>query len=330
MSKDDIEDDSLPEDDAFYEADYDEDTIDYELDAGDLLEDEPYTSDTSSQWETITRDETPLPNLDTEFELDGRGEFAAAPLAGIETPWSDENAKMQADHDSQEYREPWPLGLIAVAILALVLLAAGGYGVVQQRAAMKEEIRQLQAEQSTTASKQDMADNRQAQRALDARNDDLQFQVDALQRENQNLQNDIAGLETRLSSTDPVAPTPTATTPNEVVAATPAITKPKPAISKPITAAPIEKTVVSKLGAIPSGTRWFVNFGSYSKQATAKKWAAELTVEEGELIVVPGQKGLKNYYRVRVVDLPNRAIAEKIANQLEKTYSLPKLWVGQQ
>ncbi|MFT6274177.1 MAG: cell division septation protein DedD [Halioglobus sp.] len=329
MSKDDIEDDSLPEEDAFYEADYDEDTIDYELDAGDLLEEESYPINSSGQWETITRDEAPLPNLDPGFELDGEGEFVAAPVAGIEAPWSDESAEMRADPDSQQYSEPWPLGLIAVAIFALVLLTAGGYGVVQQRAAMKEEIRQLQAEQSTTASKQDIADNRQAQRAVDARNDDLQFQIDALQRENQNLHSEIAGLEIRLSSTERASPAPPATAPKKVVA-TAAITQAKPAISKAITAAPIEKTAASKPLVIASDKRWFVNFGSYSNEATAKKWAAELNVDEGELIVVPGQKGSKNYYRVRVVDLPNRTIAEEIADQLERTYSLPKLWVGQQ
>lgn len=329
MSRDDIEDDSPPEEDAFYEADYDEDTIDYELDADDLLEEEPYPSNPSSHWETIAPNEAPLPNLDPEFELDAEGDFGEAAAADLEPPWSDQD--LEAEPKTQEYSEPWPFGLIGAAIVALVLLTAGGYGVVQQRAAMTEEIRQLQAELATTASKQEIADNRQAQRAEATRSDDLQFQIDALQRENQNLQTEIAGLETLLAGANPVAPAPpVTTTKTAVVAPTPAVAKPEPTTNKPVAAASKEKEAALKPLVVSNDRTWFVNFGSYSKEATAKKWASKLKVDKGELIVIPGQKGSIHYFRVRVVDLPNRAIAEKIADQLEKTYKLPKLWVGQQ
>ena len=38
----------------------------------------------------------------------------------------------------------------------------------------------------------------------------------------------------------------------------------------------------------------------------------------------------KTFYRVRVIDLPNRDSAEKIARQLEIQYGLSKLWIGKQ
>ena len=313
MSSDDIEDDSVPQEDVFYEADYDEDTIDYELDTDDLLEQEPLSSEPSKHWETIAPDEAPLPSLDPEFELDPEGDFRAASTTSSEAPWSEDD--VEAELDSQDYSEPWPLGLIAAAILALVLLTAGGYGVVQQRAAMKEEIRQLQAELATTASNEEVANSRQAQRALDSRNDTLQTRVDALQLESLSLKTQISDLETQLASKLPIVPTPPAAKP------TPTTSKAQPtATNLKATAAPVAN----------SDRAWFVNFGSYSQETTAKRWASKLKVDNGELIVIPSHKGMKRFYRVRVVGLPNRAIAEKIAGQLEKTYSLPKLWVGKQ
>ena len=322
MSRDDIEDDSQSEEDAFYEADYDEDTIDYELDTDDLLADDAGPSSASSRhWETIMPDEAPLPNLDPDFELDADGDFGATAAADTEPPWADQDVDSEAE--AQDGHEPWPLGLIGAAILALVLLTAGGYGVVQQRAAMKEQIRELQAELGTTASNQEVAVSRQAQRALDARNSDLQLRINALELENKNLQTEIVGLETKLASaeqTKAAAPKPA-----------PVVSKPAPAISKP---APVvearQKVAATKVPPVANGRTWFVNFGSYAQESTARNWASKLKVDEGELIVAPGHKGVTRFYRVRVVGLPSRAIAEKIANQLETTYSLPKLWVGQQ
>jgi len=65
-------------------------------------------------------------------------------------------------------------------------------------------------------------------------------------------------------------------------------------------------------------------------EETANKWASRLQVDEGRLVVVSGNKGNTRYYRVRIIDLPNRAIAEKIAHELEQTHKLSGLWIGKQ
>ena len=50
----------------------------------------------------------------------------------------------------------------------------------------------------------------------------------------------------------------------------------------------------------------------------------------GRVAVVPGEIKGTLYYRVRVLDLPNKEIAGKIALQLEQTHHLSPRWVGKQ
>jgi len=306
MNKDDEDEYPTSSEDAFYEADYDEDTIDYDLDAEEFLEDEEFEPEPTARRDTREEDsEFPAgqeDELDQESEYDFEPESESEP----EEVWFDDNTE---DND-QEYTEPWPLGLIAAAVVALLLLAAGGYGIIQQRAEMQEEIRQLRAALATTASNEEVSASRQAQRALGVHNEQLQSQLDKLQRENQELRATVSKLKT--------APAP----------------EPKPAVpaprakEKPVAKQPV--AIIPKATAAPAGAGWFVNFGSYKVEETANKWASRLQVDEGRLVVVSGNKGNTRYYRVRIIDLPNRAIAEKIAHQLEQTHKLSGLWIGKQ
>ena len=73
------------------------------------------------------------PGADSALELD-------------DTEWQENES--YAEEDTED-GQGWPMAMIAVAILALILLGVGGYGVVKQRAATQEERRQLQATLAT-------------------------------------------------------------------------------------------------------------------------------------------------------------------------------------
>jgi cell division septation protein DedD len=262
-------------------------------------------------------------------EKDDARPGVAAPAAGLsprremmdpDLDWQEEDA--YAD-EAVEDTGMWPLSLIAVAVVAVLLLAAGGYGVLQQRAAMQEEIRQLQADLATAVTPAEAAASREASRDLEQRNDELQARLEALTIENRRLEGAVSGLEARLEertaeAQKPAAPAATAPAPEAPAPAA------KPAPARP--AAP-EKAPVTATGAAVDGG-WFVNFGSYSQRAMAESWADRLQPQAGKVVVTTGSKGGELFYRVRVIDLASREQAERTARKLEGDYGLSRLWVG--
>jgi cell division septation protein DedD len=314
MNSDDKDKHTPPSEDAFYQADYDEDTIDYDLDSDTFLEGEDFEPELGGDWEVIEPNDQEEIEEDSELDEGLKPQFELQQEQALD-PQPDHEAgdsrEEQWDRESYpgEYSQSLPVGLIIAAVIALLLLAAGGYGVIQQRTALQDEIRQLQATLATTASNTEVASSRQAQRSLEVRNQDLQVEIEYLQVENQQLRQSLAAPE----------PTPKIEVLDAQVADP---TPPKPAPKKP----PPQKATVAESVTASSG--WFVNFGSYTKKATAKSWASKLTTDKGEIAVVDGKKGGKQYYRVRIINLPSREIAEKIARELEQTHNLPRLWIG--
>lgn len=228
----------------------------------------------------------------------------------------------QGTVDSYPDRElesaPLPLGLIIIAVVALALLIAGGYGVMQQRAEAQQEIRSLQAQLATSASPQDVAATRNAMAEMRSSSRAVQAEIEALKRENSSLEAIIKGLENQLQTQH--------NAPSKVNAVTPATQLAKPTPS----------TTPKPLSVTPSGPNenpsnagaWFVNFGSYGEQQRAENWAKRLQPGYGNVIVATGIKDGRTFYRVRVVGLASRDAAESAARALEKEHKLSKLWVG--
>ena len=290
------EDFELPEDDAF-----DNDVIDKVKDLEDV-EDELDSRDDTDPWPTPER------RLEDNWDdpVDEDEEF----------PDTEDDAAEDDREWQEEYEEQaaaWPLGLIAVAILAVVLLAAGGYGVMQQRSATQEEIRELRAQLATAAPPEEVSASRDMQRELKQRNVEMAMELESLRLENQRLSDTVKGLESQLDA-------------QQKALAQPKPTKPAPTVAKPKPAPVPEKTAV----AASTGGNWFVNFSSYSQRAAADDWAAKLKPSSGRAVVTTGSKDGKTIYRVRVIGLANRESAQKLAGQLESQYGLSKLWVGQQ
>lgn len=347
---------SLPIDDAFLDNDYDEfeeperDTVqsgsstemyyEEEEDIDDLFADEPDFEEEGDSPEydapalSLVDDQavTTLSPTAHDSEAEDLSEPEEWPTTGAAaglaaTRWQEEQADESPDEqdwqgdeafleDEDDEGPQWPFGLIAVAVVALVLLVAGGYGVIQQRQATEEEIRQLRAELATAASPSDVSASRQALQDMKAQNDELSRQVESLTRDNRRLADTVAGLEAQLVAQQAAL----AKAKTDEPAAQTTQSTPAPAASSPPAA---------QSTAAPTGN-WFVNFGSYGQEAIAREWAGRLNPGNGEAVLVAAEVNGRSIYRVRVVGLSDRDSAERVARALEAKYDLPKLWVGKQ
>ena len=240
--------------------------------------------------------------------------------ANPDTPSTQALAEAGAGHSAGP-----PLGMIALVVLTLILLGAGGYGVIQQLSAMQAEIRELQAQLATAVSADKAAIKRERQRQLEFENETLRSELEALQIENaalseqlsrrpaqparQPANNETATLEANAERDDAARETErqVAPRPREEAAEAPApANAPAPAAAAP----------------------WFVNFGSYAQRRVANQWADRLDVDEGKIVVQTISASDKTLYRVRVVDLATQDAAERVAIALERAHDLPRLWVG--
>ncbi len=275
--------------------------------------------------------------------------------------WLKKEGYLEENEDSSQ---KWPLSLIAVSIVALVLLAAGGYGVMQQRAATEEELRQLRAALATSAHNEDVSASPGALQELKKSYDELAATAEALTLENRRLTDTVAGLQAQLGvqqavitktvpTAKPVKPQvadavaslygakapPSA---NEIKPATvKQATLPQPAIPKPAAPEPIAsksaatQPVASKPATGPSepaasSGAWFVNFGTYASRSMAETWGSRLSPNAGKVIIAPYVKDGQTLYRVRVVKLASKGSAEEVARKLETELRMPKLWIGKE
>jgi cell division septation protein DedD len=252
----------------------------------------------------------------------------------------DETEESDAWLEDDEYYEDdvkggssWPLSMIAVACVALVLLAVGIYGVMQERAATQAELRDLRATLATSPNREGADTNREVNREKQQSYDTLAAEAKVLTQENQILTEAVAGLnaqlrdlvdEQQVQAPPATAKQPTPVSRRDTLRVRP--TLPPPVATKPVAPA----TAVTKPATPVSAERWFVNFGSYSSRTMAKSWAAKIQPAAGKVIVAPGTKDGKTYYRVRVVELTGKGSADKVARQLEKELQVSRLWVGQE
>jgi cell division septation protein DedD len=264
------------------------------------------------------------------FEEEGEEEYESdQTLAGEPDGWL-ENEDNDND-ETEDSTQSWPLGLIAVAAVALMLLAAGGYGVIQERAETVEELRQLRETLTTVTSLDDAGVSQKALQTLKQSYDGLTINAEALMRENRRLTNAVAELEIQLEASQALLPASNKVIVTSVSAETQRSASnsadpvaPKP--STPVFVSPQPAAVTASLTA--SSGAWFVNVSSYSTRAAAEKWVDKVRPDAGKVIVSASTREGKTYYRVRVIGLANKSAAAQVARKLEAELTLDKLWVG--
>lgn len=325
------------EDEEFSDTLYEQDGNDDEPDAGDneLADtDTAISTHTDDLWEASTTDADDIDDWvdEEENELVAVPPGADSALELDDTEWQENES--YAEEDTED-GQGWPMAMIAVAILALILLGVGGYGVVKQRAATQEEIRQLQATLATAVEPGKAAENREALRAAQQEADELKAQIERLTLEKTHLSDTLTGLESELDAQrEALALMPTEKAPPAIAQAKkPAATTADSSAPSPVTApATAPAKPVSKAPApavVSAGAGWFVNFASYGKRATADNWAAKLQPAAGNAVVTTFDSNGRTLYRVRIIDLPDKATAERVAGQLATKHGLDRLWVGQ-
>ena len=326
--------------DTDYAAAY-EDEPEEEEDYLDPLEDED--GDTATQWQVLGATTAAAGTRNPwAVEEDSKAEAAGVDEQDPVNPdtdddwdeydeeYSDEPEDLEEEHEERSHG--WPIGLIIVGIVALVLLAAGGYGVIQQRSATQDEIRQLQAALATAASPAEVAASRDALRELEQRYTRSEATIDALTLENRRLTDTVAGLEKQLAAQQSA---PGRVAGSEPSAAKPAAASPKPTPAPKPAAAAAPKAApkpAAKPGgpAAATGGNWFVNFSSYGQRSVAESWVNKLQPSSGKVIVASAVKDGRTLYRVRVVGLADRAQAQKVAGELQAAHRVPPLWVGRE
>jgi cell division protein FtsN len=240
--------------------------------------------------------------------------------------WSEKESYFEQGDDRGQ---SWPLGLIAVAIVALVLLVAGGYGVMQQRTATENELRELRAELATTGNPGSVSASQDALGELQLAFDALTIETETLRLESRTLSDTVAGLEAQLGSQQ--------TIPGADNTVTKTVSKPaQPVVAQPVVAQPVATPpkppapTVSKPAVTASSGPWFVNFGSYAMRSVAESWAARLQPGAGKVTVIPITSSGRTLYRLRVIGLADKESAKRVAHKLETDLRVSELWVGKE
>jgi cell division protein FtsN len=244
-------------------------------------------------------------STEREDRMEHRGSQAAADELGDEPPTDGPSRRL-------------PVLTIAVLCIALILLAVGGYGVVQQRGEMQSEIRDLRAQLATTITPEEAAAERERQRQVELENESLSAELEGLTAENRELADRLTSMEAAVADREARAASAAA---ERARLANLAAQRASPSRAAPGSGA--------SAGAAAAPGTWFVNFGSYAQRNVADRWAAQLEVEAGSVGVRTATAAGKTLYRVRVLGLSDRDTAERIATSLERKYQLPRLWVGQ-
>jgi cell division septation protein DedD len=282
------------------------------FDGEDEVEDYPPALDDSMDEEQPASDFNQY--NEPEEDLEEYVPPALIPEAHQEYEESSEEISEEIDQDEDR---PLPMGLIIVGVVAVILLVIGGYGVIQERSDLEEEVRELQAGIATRADPEQLIAAGDRADVLELENRRLKADNEELNEQYRLLSSTVANLQAQLKEQREQEKRSQEQKKQEQAKAEQNAAPQPPAVPQ-VTAQPVVNG------------NWFVNFGSYALRETARNWSKRLQPGAGEVIVAPVNSGGKTMYRVRVVGLSSKGEAAQVAKKLEQEHGLDKLWVGRQ
>ena len=212
--------------------------------------------------------------------------------------------------DARASRSAWPM---LVGFVAVMLIAVGGWGLFEERAALQTRINELERSQSQAQSTNSV--DTSVLSALEADNAALKLQLDDLYRDYELAMAEITSLQEAREITTTDAPEE-----DERVSAVAT----KPEVSTPTSGTELTLDTDDATGS------WFVNIGAYSVPQSAENIAAQLADGGVDAVVqeISTDDG-KVLFRVRVIGLSTREDARQVGNDLESRYGINPVWVGQ-
>ena len=280
---DDIDDEDREDDDLEYD---DEDDLedDEDLDEEDLDEDDLEEEDDENDADSSDEHNSGFDNGLTDRAVD--------------TP------------DDRATRSAWPM---LVGFVAVMLIAVGGWGLFEERAALQARINELERSQSQAQSTTSV--DTSVLSALETDNAALKLQLDGLYRDYELAMAEITSLQESREMTTTDAPEE-----DERVSAVAT----KPEVSSPTSDTELTLDTDGATGS------WFVNIGAYSVPQSAENIAAQLADGGVDAVVqeISTDDG-KVLFRVRVTGLSTKEDARQVGNDLESRYGINPVWVGQ-
>ena len=211
--------------------------------------------------------------------------------------------------DDRATRSAWPM---LVGFVAVMLIAVGGWGLFEERAALQTRINELERSQSQAQSTNSV--DTSVLSALETDNAALKLQLDGLYRDYELAMAEITSLQEARGMTPTDAPEE-----DERVSAVAT----KPEVSTPTSDTELALDTDETTGS------WFVNIGAYSVPQSAENIAAQLADGGVDAVVqeISTDDG-KVLFRVRVTGLSTREDARQVGNDLESRYGINPVWVG--
>ncbi|MEL0008077.1 MAG: SPOR domain-containing protein [Luminiphilus sp.] len=215
------------------------------------------------------------------------------------------------DSDTAESRPLWPT---AVGLIAIVLLAIGGWGLYEERSTLQARIVEL--ENSQAKARASATIDPATLSALETDNAALKLQLEGLYRDYEVAMAEITALQA-LAESAATADNSDNTDMTDYEEA-----DADGSMAEDASGAP-------QVSPATPGD-WFVNIGAYSTPASAENWLARL--ESAGYNAVTQQVVIDDgrvLHRVRVVGFGSKAAAQTVAQALESEFGVTELWVGQ-